>query len=97
MGSAVALCNNLSDGARQSDKDVEKEGQNYARGGRIQKRSTVVWYFQMIGSRKKVVKCELSQLYVQSKNNIFTRREEARREYLPIQTEIEKPFCFITL
>ena len=49
-------------------------------------------YFQMIGSRKKVVKCELSQLYVQSKNNIFTRREEARREYLPIQTEIEKPF-----
>ena len=54
-------------------------------------------YFQMIGSRKKDVKCELCQLYVQSKNNIFTRREEARREYLPIQTEIEKPFCFITL
>ena len=37
-------------------------------------RGTGMVYFQMIGSRKKDVKCELYQLYVQSKNNIFTRR-----------------------
>ena len=39
-------------------------------------------YFQMIGSRKKDVKCELCQLYAQSKNNIFTRRRQGENIFL---------------